>query len=62
MSTTVTVHNIATHDKFEFVGLSTAEAVRAAHAQARGDFNTVDYEWKYPLASVRVKQPSSPEF
>lgn len=44
------VVNLRTGEKKTYVGITPSEAVIAAHAQAKGDWNTWDYgQHKYPV-------------
>jgi hypothetical protein len=53
---TVTVHNIDNYDEHVYVDLDPAEAVRNAYAQhQRKDFNTWDYDAKYPVSMVTTR-------
>lgn len=53
---TVTVHNLDNQQELIYVGLTHAEAVRNAYAQfERKDFNTLDYERRYPVSMVRMR-------
>ncbi len=52
-----TVHNLNTNEEIIFVGLTPSEAVRNAYAQEeKHDFNTRDYDRKYPLSMVNSRQ------
>ena len=47
---TIEVLNLRTWDKMTYVGLSPIEAVIAAHAQSRGDWNTWNYkQYRYDI-------------
>lgn len=43
MTASVRVHNLATNEHVIYVGITPREAVRAAYAQERNDWNTWDY-------------------
>ncbi len=52
----ITVHNVDTNEEIIYSGLSPSEAVRNAYAQyGKRDFNTADYDIKYPLSKVATR-------
>jgi hypothetical protein len=53
---TITVHNIDTYDEYVYVDLAPGMAVRNAFAQyQKKDFNTFDYDAKYPVSMVTTR-------